>query len=237
MDVATSYALNPPQVALLITEQLLDYSKSSTTAILEGNESRTKKLIGRFSKNAERDRQRLKLQFHLFIPYLAVAVVALRDSTNFCPHAKQIVDEIVSLFYEAFNESSKPIDGGLVIGDEFIKDQTERDIILAELKLVNPAFANLTGLPRMGLTATADMLLERRLNEYRVMWIDDIVRMDQDCFIAPMPTRVYQHWSGGNPRSFESLSFSVLLFGGLIALSTTLAKVFNLMDLKMTDET
>ena len=228
-----STTISIPQIAVLITEQLFDYSRSSTKAILEGNDSRAKKLLGRFSKNAERDRQRQKLQFHLFIPYLAVAVVALHDSANFRSHAKQIVDEIVSLFYEAFNESSKPIDGGLVIGDEFIRDQTERDIILAELKLVNPALANPTGLPRMGLTAIADMLLERRLNEYRVMWIDDIMRMDQDGFIALMPTRVYQHWSGRNPRSFESLSFSILLFGGLITLSTTLAKVFNLMDLKI----
>jgi hypothetical protein len=69
-------------------------------------------------------------------------------------------------------------------------DQTERDVVLSELKLANPAFANLTGLPRMGLTAIADVLLERRLNEYRVMWIDDLMRMHHDGFVALMPTKV-----------------------------------------------
>ena len=145
-----------PDVAYLIAEQMLELSHHSTKTILEGRDSRIKKLVTRFSKNPDIARQRLKLQFHLFIAYLAVVVVNLQLSDHFRPYTQHIVDEIVKLFYKAFNESSATIDGGLVVGEDFIMDPDERNVVLAELKRVDPSF---TGLPRMGLNAIADMLL------------------------------------------------------------------------------
>ncbi|MGI9068574.1 MAG: hypothetical protein ACR2HX_19500 [Pyrinomonadaceae bacterium] len=220
-------------LARFLTEQLLEFSQRSTTTILEGRPSRVKKFINRFSKNPERERQRLKLQFHLFIAYLAVLAVELQVSEYWRPYSKQIVREAVDLFYGAIKDSGEAVDGGLVIGDEFIKDPQERKIIMSELRRVDETFfAGLSGLPKMGLTAIADMLLEKRLNEYREMWIDDMTRIGQDGFIALMPTRVYQHWSGENPRSMASISFGVLLSAGLMPFSASISQVLEMMRVK-----
>jgi len=84
----------------------------------------------------------------------------------------------------------------------------------------------------MGLIAIVDMLLEKRSNEYREIWIYDMTRIGQDGFIALMPTRIYQHWSGENPRSMASISFGVLLSAGLVPFSANISQVLGMMRVK-----
>lgn len=221
-----------PEMSLFLTQEVFEFAKDSTTIILEGNQSKVKKILSRFSNNLEKERQRFKLNYHVAIAYVVVALVELEASNSFRSYARQILDGMVELFYEAVTESSKHIDAGLVVGDEFIKDQEERRIILAELRQADPKFANLTGLPRLGLTAITDILFEKRLNEYRQIWISDMNRTSQPGFVALMPSKVYQHWSGADPKSFESLSFNILLFNGLLGFSTGIQQALGMMRVK-----
>jgi hypothetical protein len=215
---------------------ILDCSLDSTRTIrtlLDGRPSKFKRLINRFKKDPEQDDQIFKLHFHLAIAYLAVLVVELQTSEYFRPYAEAIVHDVVEFFYRFIEEASENLSGGLVVGDEFIKDPDERNVILTELRRNMPTvFGEHSGLPRIGLTAIADMLLEKRLNEYREMWIDDMMRMHQDGFMALMPTRVYQHWSGDNPRSWQSVLFSVQLTAGLMPFSATVSKVLAMTRVK-----
>jgi len=225
----TERTVTVPELGLFLTEQILKFAEDSTKTVLEGNQNKLKRFISRFSKDPEAEQQRLKLHFNLFIAYLAVLVVDLQLSENFLPYTKPIVDEIVALFYGALKRNG----GAVVFGDDFIKDEQERLIISSELRKVDPkVFGNLSGLPRLGLTAIADFLLEKRLNQYREMWLDDMKRIAQDSFVPLMPTKVFQHWTGGNPRGFESLSFSLLLFNGLMGFSTANSHVLGMMKLK-----
>lgn len=219
-------------IAQFFTMQILDWSVDSTKTILEGRPSRIKRLISRFKTDPERDRQQLKLHFHLFIAYLAVLVVELQTSEYFRPFAQEIVHGVIDLFYEYIEGAGENVHGGPVMDDEFIKDKEERDIVLRHFTSANPALLRDISLPRLRLTAIADMLLEKRLNEYREMWIDDLMRMGQDGFMALMPSRVYQHWSGDNPRSWQCLWFNLLLFSGLNVFSVTLSKVLATMRVK-----
>jgi hypothetical protein len=70
-------------LAHFFTQQILEFSRGSTTTILEGRLSRIKTFIYRFSNLGERARERLKLQFHLFIAYLAVLAFELQVSEYF----------------------------------------------------------------------------------------------------------------------------------------------------------
>jgi hypothetical protein len=221
-----------PEISLFLTQQVFEFAKDSTTIILEGKQSKLEKIVSKFSNNPEKERQRFKLNYHVAIAYVVVALVDLEASSNFRSYARQILDGMVELFYEAVTESSKNIDAGLVVGDEFIKDHGERSIVLSELRQADPKFSNLSGLPRLGLTAITDFLLEKRLNEYRQMWIADMQRINQPGFVALMPSRVYQHWSGADPESFESLSFNLLLFNGLMGFSTGIQQALGMMKVK-----
>lgn len=221
-DISRACALN-----------ILDSSLDSTRTILDERPSKFKRLISRFKRDPEQDNQIFKLHFHLAIAYLAVLVVELQASEYFLPYAQAIVHDVVDVLYKFIQDASENLSGGLVVGDDFIKDPDERNLILAELRRNMPkVFGEQTGLPRIGLRAIADMLLEKRLNEYREMWIDDLMRMGQDGFMALMPTRVYQHWSGDNPRSWQSISFSVQLMAGLMPFSVTVSKVFTMTRVK-----
>jgi hypothetical protein len=56
------------------------------------------------------------------------------------------------------------------------------------------------------------------------MWLDDLKRIGQGGFLALMPIKVYQHWSGDSSRSMESISFGSLLSAGLFSYANTLSK-------------
>jgi hypothetical protein len=185
-DQASEHSI--ADIARVFAFNILDCSVDSTRTILEGRPSKIKRLISRFKKDPDRDSQTFRLHFHLAIAYLAVLVVQLQTSEYFRPYTQEIVHDVVDLFYKFIEEAGENVYGGLVAGDEFIKDPEERNLILAELRRNMPTvFGEQSGLPRIGLTAIADMLLEKRLNEYREMWIDDMMRMDQDGFMALMP--------------------------------------------------
>ncbi len=47
-----------------------------------------------------------------------------------------------------------------------------------------------------------------------------------------MPSRVYRHWSGENPRSMESVEFTLLLFAGLARFSDAMAETLGLMEIR-----
>lgn len=211
--------------------QIVDSSHSSASTILDGEPSKLKKLVSRFSRDPQKERDLFKLYFHLLIAYFAVVVVDLQLSNRFRPHAQLISGLVVDLFYTAINESGAP-DDGLVDGDYFIRDAGEREIVLSHFTSANPALLGSVSLPRLGLRAVADMLLERRLNTYRELWLDDLRRTDQRGFVPTMPTKVYEHWSGASPRSFESLSFGSLLFAGLMPFSTSISLALDTIKLK-----
>jgi len=226
----TEMSLN--ELAGFLFLQIVEFSRGSATTILDGKPSKLKKLVSRFSRDPQKERDLFKLYFHLLIAYLAVVVVDLQMSARFHAETKRIIDQVVDLFYTALKQGGAP-DDGLVVGDDFIRDAEERAIISSELRKVDPkVFGNMSGLPRMGLTAIADMLLEKRLNQYREMWIDDIKRITQDGFVPLMPTKVFQHWTGDSPRSYESLSFSLLLFAGLMPFSTAISQALGVINLK-----
>lgn len=186
----SEHRVTVPEVGAFLAQQIIEFSKGSTKTILEANQNKLKRFLGRFSKSPEADQQRLKLHFHLFIAYLAVAVVDLQLSEYFRPYTKPIVDELIAAFYGALKDSN----GVQVFGDDFIKDEQERAVVSSELRKFDPKiFGHMSNLPRLGLTAIADMLLEKRLNQYREMWLDDMKRIAHHGFVPLMPTKVFQH--------------------------------------------
>ena len=224
-----SLEISIPEISFFLSGQVIEFAEQSTETILEGHQSKLKKLFNRFSNNSEKQQRRTKLRFHLFIAYLTLAAVELQASPYFRSHSQQIISVIVELLYESLNKDRKVFDAG-----DFIKDEEERNIILAQLRHVDSkAFGALTRLPRMGLAAIADMLFEKRLNEYRQLWISDIQRVgQQEGFMPLMPGKVYQHWSGERATSMESISFTMLLSAGLMPFSTAISKALGMMRIK-----
>lgn len=211
--------------------QIVEFSHGSANTILDEKSSKLKKLVSRFSRDSQKERDLFKLYFHLLVAYLAVVVVDLQLSDRFSPHAQRITDQVVGLFYAALDQGAAP-DSGLVEGDYFIRDADERAIVLSHFTRANPTLLGKVSLPRMELRVVTDMLLERRLNTYREMWLDDLRRAGEHGFVPMMPTKVYQHWGGGTPSSFESLSFGSLLFAGLMPFSDAISQALGVVHLK-----
>ena len=82
----------------------------------------------------------------------------------------------------------------------------------------------------MHLTDLADFLLEKRFNEYRNLWVSDMQRQTQPGFMASMPGKVYQHWSGQQANNFEAIEFNLLLFTYLTTLSAVVFKILSMVE-------
>lgn len=52
-------------------------------------------------------------------------------------------------------------------------------------------------------------------------------REEQPGFIAAMPEKVYQHWSGLESGNWESLKFNLILFSSLMALSVSVSRTLS----------
>lgn len=209
-----------------LAQQIDEWAQQSAVAILEGHRNKFIKLLHRFSISLEQKRQRSRLSYHLFIAYLTVAAVELQRSTYFRSYSQEIIDGIVELFYESFKTL-------YAVGDDFIRDVDEKEIIRVELRRNDAnAFGSLSRLPTMGLTAIMNMLLEKRLNEYRQIWISDLEREGQPGYMPLMPSKVYQHWSGENPRSWQSVTFTIILHSGLAPFSTAIGQALQVIKIR-----
>jgi hypothetical protein len=221
-----------PEICEFIIGHVFGLAAEASKEILANDPSKGKiqKALNMFGNRKEKRLERLKLNFDLLIPFLTVAAVEIEASKRFNPYFRRMLDELIDLYHQGLGGFSKDLEAGIVDGNYFVKDLKERRLILNELR-TSPNLSDLTSLPRVGLTIIADVLLEKRFNEYRQIWISDLKRHEQPGFIAEMPGKVYQHWSGQNAQNWESLQFNLILFAGLTGFSAALQNMLSTVEI------
>jgi hypothetical protein len=222
-----------PEICSVIYKDVTERAASTTKVILEnlsdGKKNKVQRILGLFQNSNEKKLERLKLNFDLLIPYLVVAAVEIEATSQFKPYFRTVLDELIDQYHNGLSKLSGL--GDVFDGDFFIRDPEERKLVLAELQ--RSGLSNISALPRMGLNAISDLTLERRFNEYRASWISDLMDWERPGFVASMPGKVYQHWSGNNPRNWESIQFNLMLFAGLTDFHVLLAKILPMTKLAM----
>ncbi len=177
-----------------------------------------------------KDAERRKLEFDLSIAFIVVA------SDSVCGMAKwernlqtAIMDGVCDLYFgdlEKFHRQD-PIKN-LVDAGFFIRDKNERNLFCAQLP--PNAKVDIKNLRcKTSLPTLARLLFNKRFLEYQELWQLDIKKAltTQPGFIAQMPLKVYEHWSGKSgeeSRTFESLMFALQLATHFTTFSLVLSK-------------
>jgi hypothetical protein len=221
-----------PEICEFIIGHVFGLAEETAKAILANDPSKGKiqKALNIFGNRKERRLEKLKLNFDLLIPFLTVAAVEIEASKRFNPYFRGMLDELINLYHQGLSDFRKDLEAGVVDGNSFVKDPEERKLILNDLR-TSPNLSALTSLPRIGLTVIADVLLEKRFNEYRRLWISDLNRHAQPGFIAEMPGRIYQHWAGQSAENWEALQFNLILFTGLTGFSAALQNMLSTIEI------
>ena len=222
--------LTIPEISFLIFHQIVEQAVAATKTIenkiIHSKRSTKRKLLGVFRMDETQYIERIKLNFDLLIPHITVAIVEAEADKRFNSHVKPIIYSIVDLHHEVLKTTHKEIKGGVFDGNYFVPDIEERRLILKKLEGSNYLPKDIT-LPRMGLSVVSDCLFEKRLNEYRKIWISDMQRQHQAGFIALMPSKVYEHWSGKDYETNEGLIFNMCLTVHLTSLTYIIQQLFS----------
>jgi len=161
------------------------------------------------------NKEDLRLEFTLMIPFLAVASIDIQANQALQSSHTSIIDRMLGLFYWHFPRRFK----STLDIPWFVRDVQERDVVLNELKQSGDQPPS-----SISVLDMAKLLLLRRFNEYRSLYANDLQRMTQQGFIASMPKRVYDHLSGVDEKNFTSLKFSVLMWAAVTSFSDSLSK-------------